>query len=43
MLAHFDDSCLWVYVLVDDMCKELEGHLSRPLRTYGHVQRCCRA
>ncbi len=30
MIAHFDDFCLWVYVLVDDMCKELEGHLRRP-------------
>ena len=29
MIAHFDDFCLWVYVLVNDMCKELEGHLSR--------------
>ena len=24
MIAHFDDFCLWVYVLVDDMYKELE-------------------
>ena len=30
MIAHFDDFCLWVYVLVDDMCKELEGQLRRP-------------
>ena len=30
MIAHFDDFCLWVYVLVDDMYKELEGHLRRP-------------
>jgi hypothetical protein len=30
MIAHFDDFCLWVYVLVDDMCKELEAHLRRP-------------
>ena len=30
MIAHFDDFCLWVYVVVDDMCKELEGHLRRP-------------
>ena len=29
MLAHLDDFCLWVCVLVDDMCKELEGHLRR--------------
>ncbi len=30
MIAHFDDFCLWVYVLVDDMYKELERHLRRP-------------
>ena len=30
MIAHFDDFCLWVYVLVDDMSKELAGHLRRP-------------
>ena len=30
MIAHFDDFCLWVYVLVDDMCKELEEQLRRP-------------
>ena len=30
MIAHVDDFCLWVYVLVDDMYKELEGHLRRP-------------
>jgi len=30
MIAHFDDFCLWVYVVVDDMCKELKGHLRRP-------------
>ena len=30
MIAYFDDFCLWVYVLVDDMYKELEGHLRRP-------------
>ncbi len=30
MIAHFDDFCLCVYVLVDDMCKELEGQLRRP-------------
>ena len=30
MIAHFNDFCLWVYVLVDDMYKELEGHLRRP-------------
>ena len=29
MIAHFDDFCLWVYVLVDDMCKELELQLRR--------------
>ena len=29
MIAHFNDFCLWVYVLVDDMCKELEGQLRR--------------
>ena len=30
MIAHFDDFCLWVYVLVDDMCEVLEEHLRRP-------------
>ena len=30
MIAHVDDFCLCVYVLVDDMYKELEGHLRRP-------------
>ena len=30
MIAHFNDFCLWVYVLVDDMCKELEVQLRRP-------------
>lgn len=30
MIANFDDFCLWVYVVVDDMCRELEGHLRRP-------------
>ena len=30
MIAHFDDFCLWVYVVVDDMCQELEGELRRP-------------
>ena len=30
MIAPFDDFCLWVYVLVDDMCKELEWQLRRP-------------
>ncbi len=30
MIAHFDDFCLWVYVIVDDMCQELEGELGRP-------------
>ncbi len=25
MIAHFDDFCLWVYVVVDDMCQDLEG------------------
>ena len=30
MIAHLDDLCLWVYVLVDDMCQALEGHLRRP-------------
>ena len=30
MIAHFDDFCLWVYVLVDDMCQVLEEHLRRP-------------
>ena len=30
MIAHFDDFCLWVYVLVDDICKDLEGLLRGP-------------
>ena len=30
MIAHFDDFCLWVYVVFDDMCRELECHLRRP-------------
>ena len=30
MIAHFDDFCLWVYVRLDDMCKELEGHMRGP-------------
>ena len=30
MIAHFDDFCLWAYVLVDDMCQVLERHLRRP-------------
>ena len=30
MIAHFDDFCLWVYVLVDDMYKELERYQRRP-------------
>ena len=30
MFTQLDDSCLWVYGPVDDMCKELEGHLRRP-------------
>ena len=30
MIAHLDDFCLWVYVLVDDMCQGLEEHLRRP-------------
>ncbi len=30
MITHFDDYCLWVYVIVDDMAKELEWHLRRP-------------
>ena len=30
MIAHLDDFCLWVYVLVDDMCQALERHLRRP-------------
>ena len=29
MIPQFDDFCLWVYVLVDDMCKELEVQLRR--------------
>lgn len=30
MIADFDDFCLWVYVLVDDLCQQLEPHLRRP-------------
>ncbi len=30
MIAHFDDFCRWVYVVVDDMWRELECHLRRP-------------
>ena len=30
MVAHFDDFCLWINVVVDDMCQELEGKLIRP-------------
>ena len=30
MIAHFDDFCLWVYVLVEDMCQVPEEHLRRP-------------
>ena len=30
MIAHFDDFCLWTYVLVDDMSQVLERHLRRP-------------
>ena len=30
MIAHLDDFCLWVYVLVDDMSQALERHLRRP-------------
>ena len=30
MIAHFNDFCLWVYVLVDDMYQELEEDLRRP-------------
>jgi len=29
VIAHSDDFCLLVYVLLDDMCKELEGRLRR--------------
>ena len=29
IITHFDDFRLWVYVLVDDMCKQLEGHRRR--------------
>ena len=28
-MPHLDDFLLWVHVLVDDMCKELEGHPRR--------------
>ena len=35
MIAHSDDFCLLVYVLLDDMCKELEGHSRRPGREPG--------
>ncbi len=30
MITGFDDFCLWVYVLVDDMCQALAGQLRRP-------------
>ena len=30
MITQLDDFRLWVYVLADDMCKELEWHLRRP-------------
>jgi len=42
MIAHFYDFCLWVYVLVDDKYKELEGQLRLPgpRRTAGTS--CCR-
>ena len=30
MIAHFSDFCLWVYAVVDDKCKEKEGHPRRP-------------
>ena len=29
MITGFDDFCLWVYVLVDDMCQALAGQLRR--------------
>ena len=29
IMAYLDDFRLWVHVLVDDMCKELEGHPRR--------------
>ena len=37
MIAHFDDSGLWICVLVDDVCQELKGHLGRP----GPKPACC--
>ena len=30
MIAYLDDFGLWVYVLVDDNCQALEGHMGRP-------------
>ena len=30
MITHLDDFCLWVHVLVDDMCQVLKTHLRRP-------------
>jgi hypothetical protein len=30
MIQDFDDFCLWVYYLVDDLCQQLQPHLRRP-------------
>ncbi len=37
MVAHSDDFCLWVYMVVDDVFKEVEKHVSLP----GHAPVCC--
>ena len=37
MVAHSDDFCLWVYMVVDEVFKEVEKHVSRP----GSVPVCC--
>ena len=43
MIAYFDDFCLWVYVVVDDMCKELEGQLRAIASKFGRQNRPRRA
>ncbi len=30
MITDFDDFCLWVYYLVDDICQQLQPYLRRP-------------
>ena len=37
MIAHFDDFCLWVYVVVDDVFEEAEKHVRRS----GLAPVCC--